>query len=519
MGVAPAHFSPRARNRRHPMASSGSLKGGAVLRSGSLRQVSVRGFENLAQGDSTLFRPEAGSNADVDEAYIVAARAATLKLQMGNAKATAAKPPIRAGSRGRVPFREASAGRVAGLFDLSPDSARAIMEHPADNTPPARHASEPSATPSSVLTPSASAKSETSSEGEVSPEKASAPAEAGPTAEAAPAAAAAPARADPPPREYKGEFVKLQDHDQAMGMASLALTAKNIALDAMVTETDTLRDKVDALSPKAGPARGEGRAGGAANNGDASSDAPSTSSTSTTAAGAAALTSAGSSAARDAELERMRREIARLEAALKKEQQACFTLRAERVAWRHKEQEMLEEFDELRAGAASVGRLLGGDAEATAFETLTVLSHALRGEDLSFDAPGTKARCEEIAKAGGVAAVLGAMAAHPSSERVQSAGAEALRRMAESSDAARVALCSAPEKLMGLGGVPVLIRAMSTNPDSPEIAEAAGSVLVAVAKQGDEGEKAVGKEGRAALAEASKNFPEVSYYDWLVSWF
>lgn len=501
------------------MASSGSLKGGAMLRSGSLRQVSVRGFENLAQGDSTLFRPEAGSNADVDEAYIVAARAATLKLQMGNAKATAAKPPIRAGSRGRVPLREASAGRVAGLFDLSPDSARAIMEHPADNTPPARHGSEPSATPSSVLTPSASAKSETSSEGEVSPEKASAPAEAGPTAEAAPAAAAAPARADPPPREYKGEFVKLQDHDQAMGMASLALTAKNIALDAMVTETDTLRDKVDALSPKAGPARGEGRAGGAANNGDASSDAPSTSSTSTTAAGAAALTSAGSSAARDAELERMRREIARLEAALKKEQQACFTLRAERVAWRHKEQEMLEEFDELRAGAASVGRLLGGDAEATAFETLTVLSHALRGEDLSFDAPGTKARCEEIAKAGGVAAVLGAMAAHPSSERVQSAGAEALRRMAESSDAARVALCSAPEKLMGLGGVPVLIRAMSTNPDSPEIAEAAGSVLVAVAKQGDEGEKAVGKEGRAALAEASKNFPEVSYYDWLVSWF
>jgi acyl-CoA hydrolase len=72
---------------------------------------------------------------------------------------------------------------------------------------------------------------------------------------------------------------------------------------------------------------------------------------------------------------------------------------------------------------------------------------------------------------------------------------------------------------MGSGGVPVLIRAMSANPDSPEIAEAAGSVLVAVAKQGDEGEKAVGKEGRAALAEASKNFPEVSYYDWLVSWF
>lgn len=498
------------------MASSGSLKGGAMLRSGSLRQVSVRGFENLAQGDSTLFRPEPGSNADVDEAYIAAARAATLKLQMGNAKATAGKPPIRAGPRGRTPFRDASAGRVAGLFDLSPDSARAIMEkNPADNTPPARQTSEPSATPSSVLTPSASAKSETSSEGEVSPEKASAPARAEPAAEA-PAAAAAPAPAPTlPPREYKGEFVKLQDHDQAMGMASLALTAKNIALDAMVTETDTLRAEVEALSPKVGRGKNANEANdkdaSARRSGDAS-DAPSTSFSS-------GSTAAATSAARDAELERMRREIARLEAALKKEQQACFTLRAERVAWRHKEQEMLETFDELREGAASVGKLLGGDAESVAFETLAVLSHALRGEDLSFDAPGTKARCEEIAKAGGVAAVLGAMAAHPDSERVQTAGAEALRRMAESSDAARRALCSEPEAMMGSGGVPVLIRAMSANPDSPEIAEAAGSVLVAVAKQGDEGEKAVGKEGRAALAEASKNFPEVSYYDWLVSWF
>ena len=500
------------------MASSGSLKGGAMLRSGSLRQVSVRGFENLAQGDSTLFRPEPGSNADVDEAYIAAARAATLKLQMGNAKATAGKPPIRAGPRGRTPFRDASAGRVAGLFDLSPDSARAIMEkNPADNTPPARQTSEPSATtPSSVLTPSASAKSETSSEGEVSPEKASAPAQAEPAAEA-PAAAAAPAPAPTlAPREYKGEFVKLQDHDQAMGMASLALTAKNIALDAMVTETDTLRAEVEALSPKVG--RGKGGADAANDKGASArrsadaSDAPSTSESGSAVA-------AATSAARDAELERMRREIARLEAALKKEQQACFTLRAERVAWRHKEQEMLEEFDELREASASVGKLLGGDAESVAFETLTVLSHALRGEDLSFDAPGTKSRCEEIAKAGGVAAVLGAMAAHPDSERVQTAGAEALRRMAESSDAARRALCSEPEQLMGSGGVPVLIRAMSANPDSPEIAEAAGSVLVAVAKQGDEGEKAVGKEGRAALAEASKNFPEVSYYDWLVSWF
>ena len=139
------------------MASSGSLKGGAILRSGSLRQVSVRGFENLPQGDSTLFRPEPGSNADVDEAYIAAARAATLKLQMGNAKATAGKPPIRAGSRGRAPFREASAGRVAGLFDLSPDSARATVKNPANNTPPQTRVTEPSATPSSVLPPSASA--------------------------------------------------------------------------------------------------------------------------------------------------------------------------------------------------------------------------------------------------------------------------------------------------------------------------------------------------------------------------
>ena len=505
------------------MATSGSVKGGAILRSGSLRQVSVRGFENLAQGDSTLFHPEPGSNADVDEAYFAAARAATLKLQMGNAKATAAKPPIRAGSRGRVPFREASAGRVAGLFDLSPDSARATMKSPSDNTQLSRRISDPSATPSSVLTPSASVKSETSSEVGVSPEKTSAPMQAEPTAEAAssPAASPAPAPTLLPPREYKGEFVKLQDHDRAMGMASLALTAKNIALDAMVTETDALRDKVEALSPKVGRGKGPG---GTANDGSApsfaradASDAPSTSSRESS--DPAAALAGATSAARDAELERMRREITRLEAALKKEQQACFTLRAERVAWRHKEQEMLEEFETLREGAASVGRLLGGDAEATASETLTVLSHALRGEDLSFDAPGTRARCEEVAKAGGVAAVLGAMAAHPDSERVQTAGAEALRRLAESSDAARRALCSAPDALMGSGGVPVLIRTMRSNPDSPEIAEAAGSVLVAVAKQGGEGEKAVGKEGRAALAQASKNFPEVSYFDWLVSWF
>ena len=158
------------------MASSGSLKGGAMLRSGSLRQVSVRGFENLAQGDSTLFRPEPGSNADVDEAYIAAARAATLKLQMGNAKATAGKPPIRAGPRGRTPFRDASAGRVAGLFDLS-DSARAILwrSNPADNTPsPARQTSEPLG--DALERPDVSRVGQVgdSSEGEVSPRRRSA---------------------------------------------------------------------------------------------------------------------------------------------------------------------------------------------------------------------------------------------------------------------------------------------------------------------------------------------------------
>ena len=45
-------------------------------------------------------------------------------------------------------------------------------------------------------------------------------------------------------------------------MASLALTAKNASRSTMVTETDTLRDKVDALSPKAGPARGRPRGRG-----------------------------------------------------------------------------------------------------------------------------------------------------------------------------------------------------------------------------------------------------------------
>ena len=172
----------------------------------------------------------------------------------------------------------------------------------------------------------------------------------------------------------------------------------------------------------------------------------------------------------------------------------------------------------LRAGAAASRRLLGGGRRGRAFEALTVWSHALRGEDLSFDAPGTKARCEEIAKAGGVAAVLGASSGASSPPRQSPVGGRrgcGLQRRT-TLDAARVAFCSAPEKLMGLGGVPVLIRAMSTNPDSPEIAEAAGSVLVAVAKQGDEGEKAVGKEG-ARRSPRVENFPEVSYYDWLVS--
>ena len=60
---------------------------------------------------------------------------------------------------------------------------------------------------------------------------------------------------------------------------------------------------------------------------------------------------------------------------------------------------------------------------------------------------------------------------------------------------------------------------MTENPDSPEIAESAGSVLAVVAKSGEEGKKMVGEEGKKAMAEASKNFPEVSYYEWLVSWF
>ncbi|MDB9925125.1 hypothetical protein OAD67_02565 [bacterium] len=507
------------------MASGGSVKSGLnQMRNASLRNVSVRGFETVAENLA-----EQNSNGDLDEAYIAAARAATAKLMSATTKPPAGKPPVRSDpARGRSAFRESSA-RVAGLFtDLSPDSARAIMDpspQSPDNTQSngASKSTEPvpQSTPISVLTPSASAKSDTSSEGEMpSPEK---QAEAAPE----PAPAEAPVAEPKPPSEHKieFEFIRLEEHDQAMGMASLALTAKNIALGAMVTETDSLREQVELMSPKGkGQSKAHGNRGGddsRTNTTNASNANQSQVSTSAGDKNDSASTATVVTITQDntAELERMRLEIKRLELALKKEQQACFTLRAERVAWRSEKEEMEDEMDQLREGAASVGKMLSGDAEDTAYETLTVLSHALRGEDLSFDAPGVKSRCEEVAKSGGVVAVLGAMAAHGDSERVQAAGAECLRRMAESSDEARQILCQNPEELLGQGSVPVLIRAMTENPDSPEIAESAGSVLAVVAKSGEEGKKMVGEEGKKAMAEASKNFPEVSYYEWLVSWF
>jgi len=507
------------------MASSGSMKSG-LLRGSAMRNVGVHGFENLAtNGDSEGGGTNSG-DGHLDETYLVAARLAAAKLTMGNQKAGVGKPPGAVRSvpvRGRNPFRDTGAGRVAGLFDLSPD--RGGMDDPtAVNTLSSsdlnsEEAPQGGGTPVSVLTPSTSGKSDTSSEGTITPEKASK------AKEAKVGAVTESALPNPGPRQYQGEFVRLQDHDRAMGMAGLALVAKNIALGAMVTETDTLRTQVQALSPKVGGSTSEKNKGfwagpsklddsrthdGAAQSQVSTSGDKTESSSSTIVAVALSDNTA--------EMERMRLEIKRLTLALKKEQQACFTLRAERVAWRGEKEDMEDELESLRSASASVGKMLGGDAEDTAYETLTVLSHALKGEDLSFDAPGTKRRCSEVAKAGGVVAVLGAMAAHGESERVQQVGAECLRRMAESSDEARKVLCQDPTQLLGTGSVPVLIRAMTQNPDSPEIAEAAGSVLVCVAKGGN-GKELVGEEGKRALAEAAKNFPELSYYDWLISWF
>ena len=518
-------------------AKTSSMKGGMRLHSGaSSRHVRVRGFENLAHGDSTLFRPDSSSGEapvrapSTDELYLAAARAATRQLQVQNSLVL--EGPRRPVRTGREPFREGSA-RVAGLLDPYPEA-----HSPSKNAPGALSAPSDPSTPPSVLTHANSSNSETSSVGDASPERRStetAPArpplpprllvDPKPAAVAvAPAAAAAApaASATPPPpsapRAYAGEFVKLEDHDRSMAMASLALVAKNIAIDAITVETDHLRREVVALSPKAPLPEPHEHSGSAEASGAASAKPEPVPE-------ASAEASSSSS-----ELEAARAEIARLRAELDAERNACFTLRAERVAWRAERAELMEERARLADGAASSARCLNGDAETVAHETLRTLSFALRGEDLSYDAPAVRRRAEAVAEAGGVSAVLGAMAAHRDSERVQAVGSEALRRMVESSDAARRLLLSEPEALVGGGGVPVLVGAMRAHADSEDVAEAAGGALVTMAKndRGKAREAIAEVGGREAILEAASKHPEVSYgedvaggdlYGWLVSSF
>ena len=125
---------------------------------------------------------------------------------------------------------------------------------------------------------------------------------------------------------------------------------------------------------------------------------------------------------------------------------------------------------------------------------------------------------------------MGAMAAHGDSPRVQAMGSEALRRMAESSDAARRLLLSEPEALVGGGGVPVLVGAVRAHADSEKVAGAAGGTLVTMAKNdpGKAREAIAEAGGREAILEAATKHPKVSYgddvaegelYGWLVSSF
>ena len=649
------------------MASSGSLKSG-MMRGGTLRNVSVRGFENLATGDSTLFRPDSqvpdrgGDDPDSgDEALRELAFAATRRLQSGNSQAAGVRfgaKPVRTG-RGPAKglFADAPGADEAARAEGAPargaeslgaeDAARGAAVAPREAPP----------TPQSVLAkPSGSSTaSETSSErgerqsldaGSAAPHRGAAakdPADArGPRAAEASASArddpsrdaslpapalrasaasrllpadasgvSTPRVADPSAPSYDAsEFVKLEDHDRSMAMASLALTVKNIALDAMVTETDVLRKEVEMLSPKKAKrsfffggsseerrdddASARAAGGGSGSDGDASgsddfgpssdeegeslagarsgadASAPKrkgstrTVRTTTTrtilrrdgsavetsesresreggegggagAAAGASGPSAGSSSVDGvdnlAELEALRAEIKRLELELEKERQACFTLRAERVAWRAERSDMLEERDRLMEGAASTAKIFdGGDPESAAHESLAALVFALRGEDLAFDAVKIAKRADDVARSGAVAAVLGAMATHRDSERVQAAGAEALRAMAERSDHARTQLLKEPEEMLGRGGgVPALVGAMRANPDSAEVASAAGRALIAVAREkGEEGRRAIeNARGREAIVAAAKKHPgEMSYADqaeelcaWLVAAF
>ena len=151
-------------------------------------------------------------------------------------------------------------------------------------------------------------------------------------------------------------------------------------------------------------------------------------------------------------------------------------IEAERAAWSMERSQLLKERDELRvvvndpaftvAPSMSDGIVIDaamswdGDAENLAVEALVALTTALRGEDAGFDRRAQEQRATAVAKAGGVAAVLGAMASFPSSAKVQSSGAEALHRMARASERARELLVAETDEVLGGGGVECLARSV-----------------------------------------------------------
>ena len=337
----------------------------------------------------------------------------------------------------------ASSARIAGLLDPYPES-HSTSKH----SPDALSASSEPATPPSVLTPanwSSSRPSVCDATPSVFPRRRPRtrplptrrlvePELAATTPVAAPAASAT---LSPPsaPRAYAGEFVTLEDHDRSMAMASLALVAKNIAIDAIVVETERLRREVVSLSPKTS----EDLTGSA----DAEREPE------------ARLVAkpepepvrereptAETSASSSPELDAAREENARLRAELHAERDACATLRAEREAWRA----------ERLANARRPPRNVCTATRRT-WRTRRFARSRRRYEGRIYRTtlqPRVAARGGGGA-GGGVTAVLGAMAAHGDSPRVQAVGSEALRRMAESSDAARRLLLSEPEALVGGG--------------------------------------------------------------------
>ena len=204
-------------------------------------------------------------------------------------------------------------------------------------------------------------------------------------------------------------------------------------------------------------------------------------------------------------------------------------IEAERAAWSMERSQLLKERDELRvvvndpaftvAPSMSDGNVIDaamswdGDAENLAVEALVALTTALRGEDAGFDRRAQEQRATAVAKAGGVAAVLGAMASFPSSAKVQSSGAEALHRMARASERARELLVAETDEVLGGGGVECLARSVDEFGDgNSHISESSGNALLSVAASGKtEAMERRGGRGRAALRRAIETHPDATW--------